>query len=113
MKKMNKDQIVSIIGVASGILSIIFSFAVLCFNTGYAEMDVSYGGDAYTGMQNASAQAANNIKYLADCMRFGIFAILFIAGLLAVCAFLMKWFKCEKVKNEEENVKASENESQE
>ena len=41
-------------------------FAIICFNAdcGDLESNKAYGGDAYTGIQNSSAQTANNIYYL-------------------------------------------------
>lgn len=45
-------------------------FSILCFNmefdsSGSYESYKSYGGDAYTGIQNAAAQTANNVKNLS------------------------------------------------
>lgn len=48
-----------------------FIFAIVCFATnssasnGSYESSKSYGGDAYTGIQNAAAQTANNVYYLS------------------------------------------------
>ena len=56
MKKIGK-----IGGIFSGIVSIIFSFVVLEMDIGGYSSYQTYGGDAYTGIQNASAQAANNV----------------------------------------------------
>ena len=46
-----------------------FTFAIICFSMktdkmlGGTEADHTYGGDAYTGIQNSAAQAANNAYY--------------------------------------------------
>ena len=53
------------------------SFQVSGADTGYWESDKSYGGDAYTGMQQAAAQAANNTIYLGDMIQIGLAALLF------------------------------------
>lgn len=74
----------SILLTAVGILSIIFS--IRCFNMedGSYEPNATYGGDAYTGMQNASAQAANNIQDLTKNVNQGMGFMLMIAGLTLV-----------------------------
>ena len=45
-------------------------FSVICFaqdtsfSKGATESNISYGGDAYTGIQNAAAQTATNVYYV-------------------------------------------------
>ena len=63
-----------------GIVSVILGMVSFSMETGSYELNVSYGGDAYTGIQNASAQAANNIIYLAEVTSFGFGAVLTVAG---------------------------------
>lgn len=94
MKKVS-----SIIGIISGALSIVFSFIMLGKEDGSWENYNSYGGDAYTGIQNAAAQTANNVYYLNDILRFGFFAVLFIAGIVLLCVFIPMYFK-EKEREE-------------
>ena len=60
---MEKKQFIGVVAFILAALSLIF--AIYCFSVnvsanGSYEENKSYGGDAYTGMQNASAQAANN-----------------------------------------------------
>lgn len=74
-------------GALSGLLSIIFGIVVYAADTGSWESSYSYGGDAYTGIQNASAQAANNIHELTQLMSLGLGSILLIAGLVLCCCF--------------------------
>ena len=83
-------------GALSGLLSIIFSFIVYAADTGSWESSYSYGGDAYTGIQNAAAQAANNIQDLARIMRFGMGSVLLIAGLVLCCCFGAKLYTALK-----------------
>ncbi len=64
-----------------GILSIIMAITVYSGSVGYTESFKSYGGDAYTGIQNAGAQAANNIKYLGETIRSALGSFLLIQGL--------------------------------
>ena len=68
-------------GKISGILSAIMGMILFCFPTGGYETNSYYGGDAYTGIQNASAQAANNIQSLAVITKIGLGAILVFFGL--------------------------------
>ena len=69
-----------IIGIASVVLSII------CFNMddGYYVSEKTYGGDAYTGIQNASAQTGQNIQKQTKINRFGFGAILMVGGLTLI-----------------------------
>lgn len=78
------------IGVLVGVLSIILAIVCFCQSVGSYEGSKSYGGDAYTGIQNASAQAANNIKNLAAVTRFSGGSILFVSGLFSIAFFGMK-----------------------
>ncbi len=83
-------------GVLIGVFSVIESIVV--GNKSLSDLVTSftskniYGGDAYTGIQNAAADAANNaassankIVYAAECMRSGFAAILLVAGLVLIC----------------------------
>lgn len=81
-------KICNIGGVVSGIISIIFSFVMLGMDNGSYESNLAYGGDAYTGIQNASAQAANNIMDLADIVSMGMFAFLLVFGIALICFFV-------------------------
>ena len=85
--KINLKQILfGLVGLAATVLSIV------CFtlDTGSYELGKTYGGDAYTGIQQAAAQAANNAMYAAEIMKFGFACVLLIAGLtLMLCAVFM------------------------
>ena len=65
-----------------GIVSVILGMVSFSMETGSYELNVSYGGDAYTGIQNAGAQAANNMVYLAEVTSFGFGAVLTVAGVV-------------------------------
>lgn len=81
------------IGLGIGTLCLILSIVALCgsasVSTGNYISHESYGGDAYTGIQNAAADTGNNIRFLGmgiellydKVCQIGAF-ILFIAGLL-------------------------------
>ncbi len=84
----------SIVGILSGLLSIAFGLYELDMYPGSNERDITYGGDAYTGIQNAAAQAANNVWELSYICRFGFGAILIVLGIAIVCYFGVKL--CDK-----------------
>ena len=86
-------------GTLVGVLAVIL--AIMCFgkSTGYYEISQSYGGDAYTGIQNASAQAANNTQDLAEIAKFAGGSILLVSGLLSIAYFGMKFSEDSKTKD--------------
>lgn len=84
--------IISVIGIISGFLSILLGFIVMGYSDGYYESAATYGGDAYTGIQNAAAQTANNVKDLASTVKFGIFSLLLVLGVAIICFFALKLF---------------------
>ena len=84
---MNK-KLLKIFGIALGVLTIILAIVVFTQNVGYYESSHSYGGDAYTGIQNASAQAANNVKYVGEMIRFAMGSMMLVMGLAMVLGSL-------------------------
>lgn len=67
-----------------GIISIVLAF--VCYNSGYAIYSnyETYGGDAYTGMQNATVDVANNVNTLIRVTRIGFSGILLVLGLICI-----------------------------
>lgn len=67
--------------IVVGIISIALS--IKCFS--YEDLDYSprsmYGGDAYTGIQNAAAMTSKNVKELASIVQFGFGSVLLVSGL--------------------------------
>ena len=63
-----------------GVLSIILSFVCFSSEVPSGESNSIYGGDAYTGIQNASASTSRAVVELAKITRFGFGSILLIAG---------------------------------
>lgn len=65
---MNTKKILALAFIAIAILSLVF--AIVCFtiddggSRGSTESNKYYGGDAYTGIQNAAAQTASNVYYV-------------------------------------------------
>jgi len=77
-----------------GVVSSILAFITYGMSTGLHEGNNSYGGDAYTGIQNAAAQTANNIIDLAEIVKFGFGSLLLIAGI-----FLLIYGICKMKQN--------------
>lgn len=71
----------TIIFIVIGVISI--GLSIRCFS--FKEMDYErasmYGGDAFTGIQNAGAQTSKNVKDLAKIVQFGFGSVLLVAGL--------------------------------
>lgn len=68
----------------SGVVSTILGIVCYVMNTGSYESSETYGGDAYTGIQNAAAQTANNVQYLTAAVKFGFGSVLLIAGFVLI-----------------------------
>ena len=74
-----RNRLFPLIGIGCGILAIIF--AVIVFSgggSGVGDMDTGtytsynyYGGDAYTGIQQAAADTARNVQALSRIVRTG------------------------------------------
>ena len=99
MNSIKSKKILSIMLFALAALSLIF--AIVCFgsDTGYWVSSKSYGGDAYTGIQNAAAQTANNINYLRE--NINTFAgLFFVIVALTFAAFGVYNFIVSTEKNQ-------------
>lgn len=88
--KNGNGKTFSIIGILSGILSVIFGIITFTKDTGSYAARESYGGDAYTGIQQASATGANNVQDLAEIVKFGLGALLIVLGIAIICYFSVK-----------------------
>lgn len=81
MKKLKGRRLFIVVGIVAIIL------AICCANkfvpTASMLME-TYGGDAYTGIQNAAAKTANTVCYLADVTRFGFSSVLSVMGLMSI-----------------------------
>ena len=104
MNKKNK----SVARMAVGVLAIVL--AIICFtlNTGGTERDQAYGGDAYTGIQNASAQTARNIKTLASITKVGFGSILLVTGCYLIITSLPEKGTEDALLEKKQNEKQSE-----
>ena len=79
--------VLNAVGTFSGALSMLLGLVLAGFSTGYWESSSTYGGDAYTGIQNAAAQTANNVQDLAAIAKFGFSTILILFGMAIFCYF--------------------------
>ena len=73
--------------LAIAIVSVVFAavtlvLAIVLFNSsvGRYELAETYGGDAYTGIQNAAAQTANNVQATNEILVIGFGGILLVAA---------------------------------
>ena len=83
----------NVCGIAIGIIALVKSSSVNGESFYRHTEHNFYGGDAYTGIQNAAADAANNAASLSKCICEGFSAILLIAGLVLLCFCLFKIFE--------------------
>ncbi len=93
MPKFDQKNLFYYILLAIALVSLIFAIVCFCTDTSYAfggrESNATYGGDAYTGMQNASAQTATNVYYLNRNIEILTSSVVTIGGffflLVALC----------------------------
>ena len=71
-----------------GIAAVVFSIVMFSLDVGSYESNQYYGGDAYTGIQQAAAQSANNVQALAVIAKLGFGFVLLTAGLTLIALFL-------------------------
>ena len=70
--------------IALGILS--FVFIDYAYYSSTYEDNNTYGGDAYTGIQNAAAQTANNVSNVGELLEDMYFAERLYTGIVYVVA---------------------------
>ena len=92
------EKIRNILFVVIGVLSIIFAIKIGVLSTGSFVMFLTYGGDAYTGIQNACAGAANNAIDVANILQQGFEYCLIIAGFVLVSIGGTSLFKVSETK---------------
>ncbi len=99
--------VINAMGVFSGIVSIIMGVIISCKYCGNYAYSNSYGGDAYTGIQNAAADTANNVlasnRIITDglcfiCVSIGLAVIFYFASKLLDTILAKKALKNEENK---------------
>ena len=71
----------AIILIMIGIIAVGLSISCFSRESLRYEHTTRYGGDAYTGIQNAAAKTSENVKELAEIVKFGFGSILLVMGL--------------------------------
>lgn len=92
---------------AVGIISIALSIKCFSIKDLDYETKSAYGGDAFTGIQNAAAITSKNVKELTSVVQFGFGSLLLVNGLTLLVFGLTSPIQ----KNESENTKVVENTS--
>ena len=72
-------------GIVSGAVAMQYSSEIKGMGTGSGASYETYGGDAYTGIQNASAQVSHNVCDLSEIVRDSFSLLLFVIGLALIC----------------------------
>ena len=67
-----------IILILTGLISLGLSIGAFNKYAGYHVSYESYGGDAYTGIQNAAVDTCNNVRTLTKSVNYGFGSILTI-----------------------------------
>ena len=88
MNKIPLKAFASIGGMVVGLAATISSFRIFSIWPGTTIGFESYGGDAYTGIQNAAASTGNNVIYLAQVCEQGLGMLLLMLGLAMFFFFL-------------------------
>lgn len=79
---MTIKKILALVLATIGLLAVILGLSAYGLKTDYYESNSAYGGDAYTGIQNAAAQTANNVRYVTEAIASVGGSILLITGLV-------------------------------
>ena len=89
---MKSKKILSVILAFVGVVAIVLGIVCFCLDSGSYVSSKSYGGDAYTGIQNAGAATARNVRDLGDIVKTGFGSVLVVAGLafagIGVCGLI-------------------------
>lgn len=83
---MAKSIVRGVLLIIIGIVAITFSVECRDMSTGKTVSHTAYGGDAYTGIQNAGADTASNVYYLSKIATYGFSSLLLVIG-LTLCGF--------------------------
>jgi hypothetical protein len=71
----------AVVLIIIGIVAVGLSIKCFSFDALQYESTSRYGGDAFTGIQNAAAVTSKNVKELAEIVQFGFGAILLVIGI--------------------------------
>lgn len=79
-----KTKALGVALILFGLVAIVFGVVALSLDSGSREWNETYGGDAYTGIQNAAAQTATNLVVLVDCIKTVSALGFFLGGLVLI-----------------------------
>lgn len=93
-------------GIVAGVKSIQYAKAIRLLDVGEYVSNLAYGGDAYTGIQNAGAKTACNVQDLAILVRNGLSALLTVIGIALIFFFISRihWKTCGATEKSAKNV---------
>lgn len=99
MQYKKKVKVPSIFGIITGVLSFLIGITgiVVNYSASHYVSYEKYGGDAYTGIQNAAAATASNVSNLGDTVSNGFNVILVILGLAIIFFFMGNLFEMTAV----------------
>lgn len=99
----NPKIVISIIGIIIGIVTIFIGITTFEFTWHYngTVSKQEYGGDAYTGIQNACAQTATNVYNTFKLVQTFSQIFLIVLGALIVLHYIEKLFENIKILKEE------------
>ena len=98
-----KNPIRAILFIIVGIVAICFAVNIADAGVGSYVMTHSYGGDAYTGIQNAAAETGQNVKDLAELIRKGFQFLFWIWGLTMIASGISSFISVSVKVTKEEN----------
>lgn len=81
---MKQKNVFYLILIAIGIYAFVLSNKCNSFVELDFESIERYGGDAYTGIQNAAARTSQNVSQLAEIVKFGFTSLLRIIALILI-----------------------------
>ncbi|MBR3804694.1 MAG: hypothetical protein IKJ14_05065 [Clostridia bacterium] len=119
MYEKRQNKIVAILYFSIAFIALVFSIILFVSITDNAGLQrypwkETYGGDAYTGMQNGIVDVAYNVNYMAldlfeaitTSMGFALLIISFIFVVFGIkCFFPAKYVKIEETVSAEEKAK--------
>ncbi len=96
--KNSKNTLISILGIILGIVIIVVAITNESFSYHYSGTTgkEEYGGDAYTGIQNACALTANNTYHTFELVQECFQMLFIIIGALVILYYLGKLLESTK-----------------
>lgn len=92
MNQNKLAKIISLVGIAAGVLVIILGFVVMnSYDGSWSDTFTSFGADFYTYSYKATARAGNNIDEMGDMLQTALGCILIAMGLFDSCYFGLKF----------------------